>query len=288
VNTQEYLELFPNLALTNQFNENNSYTLSYKRSIDRPRYADLNPFSTFINDFNTNTGNPNLQPAFNNKFTLSWNHKNTWFINTYFLYAENLLSDVPFQNNATYRLNSQSINLNYELQYSIDAATYQYVNSNWYTGISTSLFYMENETRAVQSGGVDVVNSTTGFYLNSFNRFNLADNRTLSMDVDITYLSSILFGTYEWGDSLGVNMSFNKSLWNRRAQLSLAFTDIFRTQNQRMTTRYLNQDNYYLSLPETRTVSVGFTYNFGNFRLANKELSTPEEQNRTTKKELGL
>jgi predicted porin len=108
------------------------------------------------------------------------------------------------------------------------------------------------------------------------------------MDVDVTYLSSILFGTYEWGDSLGVNMSFNKSLWNRRAQLSLAFTDIFRTQNQRMTTRYLNQDNYYLSLPETRTVSVGFTYNFGNFRLANKELSTPEEQNRTTKKELGL
>jgi hypothetical protein len=288
VNTQEYLELFPNLALTNQFNENNSYTLSYKRSIDRPRYADLNPFRTFINDFNFNTGNPNLQPAFNNKFTLSWNHKNTWFLDTYFLYTADMLNDVPFQNNTTNVLNSQSINLNYELQYSIDAATYQYVNSSWYTGISTSLFYMENETRAIQSGGVDVVNSTTGFYLNSFNRFNLADNRTLSMDVDVTYLSSILFGTYEWGDSLGVNMSFNKSLWNRRAQLTLAFTDIFRTQNQRMTTRYLNQDNFYLSLPETRTVSVGFTYNFGNFRLENNEVTTPEEQNRTTKKERGL
>lgn len=67
VNTQEYLELFPNLALTHQLNENNSYTLSYKRTIDRPRYTDLNPFKTFLNDFNFNTGNPNLQPSFNNK-----------------------------------------------------------------------------------------------------------------------------------------------------------------------------------------------------------------------------
>jgi hypothetical protein len=288
VNTQEYLELFPNLALTHQLNENNSYTLSYKRTIDRPRYTDLNPFSTFLNDFNFNTGNPNLQASFNNKFTLSWNHQNTWFIDTYFLYTKDLLSDVPFQNNTNNTLNIQSINLNYELQYSIDLATYQYINRSWYTGLSTSLFYMENETKAIQSGNVDVVSSTTGFYLNSFNRFNMSKDRTLSMDVDVSYLSSILFGTYEWGGSFATNVSFNKSLWKRRAQLTLAFNDIFSTQNQRMETRYLNQDNNYLALPETRTLSLGFTYNFGNFRLENNEITTPEEEERISKKERGL
>jgi hypothetical protein len=288
VNTQEYLELFPNLALTHQLNENNSYTLSYKRTIDRPRYTDLNPFKTFLNDFNFNTGNPNLQPSFNNKFTLSWNHQNTWFIDTYFLYTKDLLSDVPFQNNTNNTLNIQSINLNYELQYSIDLATYQYINKSWYTGVSASLFYMENETKAIQSGNADVVSSTTGFYLNSFNRFNMSEDRTLSMDVDVSYLSSILFGTYEWGGSFVTNVSFNKSIWKRRAQLTLAFNDIFSTQNQRMDTRYLNQDNNYLALPETRTVTLGFTYNFGNFRLENNEITTPEEEERISKKERGL
>ena len=288
VNTQEYLEFFPNLALTNQVNENNSYTLSYKRTIDRPRYSDLNPFSTFLNDFAFNTGNPNLQPAFNNKFTLSWNHQNTWFVDAYFLYTKDLLSDVPFQNNSNNTLNTQSVNLNYELQYSIDAATFQYINNSWYTGASASLFYMENETRALQSGNVDVVTSTTGLYLNSFNRINLAEDRTLSMDVDVSYISSILFGTYEWGGSFASNLSFNKSLWDRRAQLILKLTDIFNTQNQRMSTRYLNQDNSYLALPETRTISIGFTYNFGNFRLENNEVTTPEEQERISKRERGL
>lgn len=288
VNTQEYLELFPNLAVTNQANENNAYSLSYKRSIDRPRYADLNPFSSFINDFAFNTGNPNLQPAFNNKFTLGWNHKNTWFVDAYILYTKDLLSDVPFQNNSNNTLNTQSINLNYELQYSIDASTYQYINQSWYTALTTSLFYMENETKAVQSGNVDVVTSTTGFFFNSFNRLNMSDDRTLSMDVDVTYISSLLFGTYEWGGSFITNVSFNKSLWKRRAQLTLALTDIFSTQNQRLSTRYLNQDNSYLALPETRTISVGFTYNFGNFRLENNELTTPEEQERISKRKVGI
>ena len=288
VNTQEYLEFFPNLAVTNQANENNSYTLSYKRTIDRPRYADLNPFSSFINDFNFSTGNPNLQPAFNNKYTISWNHKNTWFVDAYFIYTKNTLSEVPFQNNATNQLNSQSINLNYELQYSIDAATFRYINKSWYTNLSSSLFYMENETRAVQSGNVDVKTSTTGLYLSSFNRINLADDKTLSMDIQASYISSLLFGTYEWGGSFPTSISFNKSFWNRRAQLTLAVNDIFKTQNQRLTTRYLNQDNYYLALPETRTISVGFTYNFGNFRLENNEVTAPKEQRRTTKKGIGL
>jgi hypothetical protein len=288
VNTQEYFELFPNIAVTTQANEKNAYTLSYKRSIDRPRYADLNPFSSFINDFAFNTGNPNLQPAFNNKFTVGWNHKNTWFIDAYFLYTKDLLSDVPFQNNSNNTINTQSINLNYELQYSLDASTYQYINQSWYTALTTSLFYMENETRAAQSGDVDVVTSTTGFFVNSFNRLNMSDDRTLSMDVDVTYISSLLFGTYEWGGSFITNVSFNKSLWNRRAQLTLALTDIFSTQNQRLSTRYLNQDNNYLALPETRTISVGFTYNFGNFRLENNEITTPEEQKRISKREVGI
>ena len=198
------------------------------------------------------------------------------------------MSDVPFQNNSNNTLNTQSVNLNYELQYSIDAATFQYINNSWYTGASASLFYMENETRALQSGNVDVVTSTTGLYLNSFNRINLAEDRTLSMDVDVSYISSILFGTYEWGGSFASNLSFNKSLWDRRAQLILKLTDIFNTQNQRMSTRYLNQDNSYLALPETRTISIGFTYNFGNFRLENNEVTTPEEQERISKRERGL
>lgn len=63
VNTQNYLQFFPNIALAKQQNENNIYSLTYKRTLDRPSYEMLNPFSYFINDTNFNAGNPNLAPA---------------------------------------------------------------------------------------------------------------------------------------------------------------------------------------------------------------------------------
>jgi hypothetical protein len=63
VNTQNYLQFFPNIALAKQQNEDNIYSLTYKRTLDRPSYEMLNPFSYFINDTNFNTGNPNLALA---------------------------------------------------------------------------------------------------------------------------------------------------------------------------------------------------------------------------------
>ncbi|WP_124979277.1 outer membrane beta-barrel family protein [Nonlabens xiamenensis] len=288
VNTQEYLEFFPNIALTKTANANNSYTLSYRRSIERPRYGSLNPFSFFVNDANFSTGNPNLQPAFSNKVNVGWNHKNTWFVDAYFLHTEDMLAILPFQNNTTNELNSQNANLNYELQYSVDAAYYSYVNNSWYLGASGSLFYMENEFVAQQSGGVDQQLNTTGIYLNAFNRFNLADDRSLSMDLQVGYLSSILVGSYKFENMLTTNLSFAKRLWDDRALLTLEFNDIFLSQNQPLSSRYLNQDNFYLALPETQTIAVGFTYKFGNFRLDNNEVTAPEEEERTNQKSVGF
>ena len=164
VNTQEYFELFPNVSITNQVNDNNALTLSYRRSVDRPRYESLNPFSYFINDNNVNTGNPNLQPSFTNKINLNWNIKNQYFFDAYYTRTDNALAVFPFQNNQTNVLNSQNFNMDYELQYSLDFQFYKYLDSNYNVLIQaqTSMFYMENEFTAIQSNGVKQQNDITG------------------------------------------------------------------------------------------------------------------------------
>ncbi len=288
VNTQEYLGVFPNLALTHTLSDSHELTLSYKRSIDRPRYQDLNPFNYFINDNNVNSGNPNLQPAFTDKVNLGWNIKNTYFIDTYFIYTKDILDVLPFQNNDTNVLSNQSANLNYEFQYSIDASTYQYFNESWFAVISTSVFYMENEFEALQSVNENQKLNTTGLYLQSYNQFRISKDGSLNMEIEAGYLSSILFGSYKPENILMSSIGFTKSLWKDRATLTVKYNDIFLSQNQPMISRYANQDNRYLSLPETQTFSVGFTYKFGNFRLENREAQAPEEQERTSGKTRGV
>lgn len=288
VNTQEYFELFPNIAVTNQLNDNHSLTLSYRRSIERPRYESLNPFSYFINDNNVNTGNPNLQPSFNNKINLNWNIKNQYFFDAYYTRTDNALAVLPFQNNRTNVLNSQNFNMDYELQYSLDFTTIQYLGGTIYTQIYSSLFYMENEFTAVQSGGVKQQNDVTGFLLSTFNRFPLSKDQTFTLDLQMSYLTNILFGSYEMKDQFKSSLGFYKSLWNNRAVITLNYNDIFLSQNQPLNSRYLNQDSQYLALPETNTIELGFTYKFGNFNLRNNEVSKPEDKERTEAKGVGF
>jgi outer membrane receptor protein involved in Fe transport len=57
VNTQNYFELFLISRITNQVNDNNSVTLSYRRSIERPRIRELESIYLFYQDNTVNTGN---------------------------------------------------------------------------------------------------------------------------------------------------------------------------------------------------------------------------------------
>lgn len=288
VNTQEYFELFPNIALTNQVSDNHALTLSYRRSIERPRYESLNPFSYFINDNTVNTGNPNLQPAFTSKVNLNWTIKNKYFFDLYYMNTDGALEILPFQDNQNNILNSQNVNLNYERQFSFDFSTYQYLGDHIFSQLQTSLFYMENEFTALQSGNVQVQKDVTGFYIDVFNRINLSKDRTFSLDVRAGYITNILFGSYEFKNQFTSSIGFYKSLWNNRAFITLDYSDIFLSQNQPLTSRYLNQDNRFLALPETNLLKIGFTYKFGNFRLRNSEVAVPEDQKRTETQTTGF
>lgn len=281
VNTQSYLEFFPNLAIAKQQNENNLYSITYKRSLERPSYEMLNPFSYFINDNNFNTGNPNLTPAFANSYKASWIYKDYFSLEGTYTYIRDLLAEQPIQDNILQTLNTQGDNLNYELQYSIDANFYKQINESWYMLNYLSLYYIENEFKARGANNAITQLNATGFYFNTFNKFNLAKDGTLSLDVQASYLSDILFGSYRFKDQLTSSVGLYKSLWNKRAAVTVNINDLFLGQNRKLVSRFLNQDNQYLALPETQTFNIGFTYKFGNFNLSNRDIETPEEKERT-------
>lgn len=69
-NNQNYLSLFPSAFTTYAFTDELSLQLSYSRRISRPRYRDLNPFTSYSDPLNLYQGNPNLQPQFVDSYEL--------------------------------------------------------------------------------------------------------------------------------------------------------------------------------------------------------------------------
>ncbi|MCQ0112957.1 outer membrane beta-barrel family protein [Zhouia amylolytica] len=285
INTQKYFELFPTSIITYVPSENHQYSMSYKRSLERPKYGSLNPYRYYYNEDQYIGGNPSLTRAIENKIALDYTYKGQFIFSLYYQHVNNNLSKLVFQENENQILYESYYNIDHEFQYSLDFTYYGYVNSWWYLYTYMSGFYLENEFVALESGGVREQNHTMGYLGQAYNQFSLAKDGTLNANMTLYYLSNFIQGSYHFKNQFYVDLGLTKSLWNKRATVSLNIADIFNTNQVWIRSQYLNQDNAYKSMAENRNITLGFKYKFGNFRLADNNRETKsEEQERLEEK----
>lgn len=271
VNTQEYFEVFPTASIERTLSNKDKIGLSYARRINRPRYQSLNPFRYFLNENNFTGGNPNLGPAFDSKITLSYNLKNKWFFELYYQETKNPLGTLSFQDNTEFTVRSIDANLIRNFQYSLDVSHGGSLVSWWYVSAYTSAFYLENEFFSVESLEETYSNHVFGLFVQLYNGLTLSEKAGITSDVTARYLSNFIYGSYDQENQFSLSFSIRKSLWNKRAVLSIGVNDIFDTNNIPLVSRYYNQDNSYFSMAESRLFRASFTYNFGNARLRNNK-----------------
>lgn len=269
INNQEYFNLFPAISLLYQKNEDHLFGLSYRRSIQRPRYQSLNPFSYYITDNIVNNGNPNLVPTLKNQYTISYNWKEKWSFEAYYIHKKDPLKVISFQDNQNSSTQNIDANIISDINFSLDISYASSINSWWYFWAYTSGYYLENEFYALASPQEKYINNTFGFYGQIYNGFTLSKDGTFTSDLNATYISNLISGSFDYNNQFICSVSFRKSLWDNRASINAGIDDIFNTNNIPVTSRYYNQDNNYFAHPESRMVRVGFKYNFGNYKLRN-------------------
>lgn len=71
-NNQRYLNVFPTGHLNYSITEVDQVQASYARRIRRPWYHQMAPFSSFNDDRNIRTGNPDLRPIFTDSYEISY------------------------------------------------------------------------------------------------------------------------------------------------------------------------------------------------------------------------
>ena len=281
VNTQEYFNVFPSGELLYSKNDENTFGLSYRRSVERPRYQSLNPFSYFITDNIISRGNPNLIPTIKNKYMFSFTHKNKWFFEAYYIYKKNPLAILTFQDNVNNNLQNIDTNIINDINYSLDIMYSSSINSWWYLWVYTSAYYLENEFFALASDQETYSNNTFGLYAQMYSGLTLSKDKSFSSDVTLKYISNMIEGSFDYKNQFNLSISFRKSFWNNKASVSAGVNDIFNTNNVPLSSKYYNQDNSYFANLESRLFRLGFVYYFGNFKLRNtNNINKTAEENR--------
>lgn len=273
VKPQEYFELFPTFYLQHMLSEDHVLTFDYSRRITRPKYENLNPFRYYLNENDFNAGNPNLLAGISSNYNLNYTLKGQYFFDLYYRDNGRTPEVISFQDNVNRTVRRLSTNLQESLSYGLDISHQRSVTNFWFAYAAISFFHEENKFLAVESNNQMVTNEIDAFYSSIYNSFTLSKDGSFTGELTFLHISGLISGSYQLDPWTTVSLGFRKTLWNNRAELSLNVEDIFNTTNTSLVSRYLNQDNSYSPIEETRYIRVGFKYNFGNFRLQDNQRS---------------
>ncbi|KQC30696.1 outer membrane beta-barrel family protein [Flagellimonas eckloniae] len=270
-NTQDFFEPFPSVYVLYSPSDKHSFAFDYGRNVDRPKYNDLNPFRYFFNENDFEEGNPTLFPSFSNNINLNYTLNSEFFFDIYYRDNGRNIADLVFQNNDNQTLVELKQNVLESKSYGLDFTVSKGVLPFWFLYAYTSVFHEEETFLAVESGNEQFTNEINGVYGYLANYLTLSKDGTFTGELTMTYISQFLFGSYVSDEQLNLTLGLRKSLFKNRATISIAAEDILERYIPTYTSRYLNQDNFYRRRPETQFIRLGFTYNFGNFKLQDNE-----------------
>ena len=101
------------------------------------------------------------------------------------------------------------------------------------------------------------------------------------MELGHNYYSPAIQGTFRISSQWSAYFVMNRKFFNKKLEAALIFNDIFKSTEQKVSTKYGNQDNYFLDYQDTQGFTFSLKYNFGNQAVKNsKTIKKADEQNR--------
>jgi hypothetical protein len=263
------------MSLSHQLLENTSIYGSYKRSITRPSYTDLNPFTFFLNENTVVVGNPNLVPSYRDHYKIGTNFLEHFTVEAYYMNYDGDIVELPRQDNATNVVAYTPTNLDKKVDYGFDFAFDYYPTNTWNLYFVTS-FYNISEEANFGEGFIEL-NQWSNYSILQ-NSFALLEDRSLNVNLTLTWVGRNLQQLQTVEDRLFSELSVSKSILNKKGVISLSVQDIFNLQDTDTSLSYQNQSSSSYVDSDNRFIKLGFRYNFGNTKLNTNERRTSAEE----------
>jgi hypothetical protein len=257
---RNYLDLFPSAALTHSLNEKNSFNFSYSRRIDRPNYADLNPFEDKIDELTYQKGNAFLRPQYTNILELTHTYNSRFNTTVSYSHIKDYRTNIidTTDKNRVFRtvknLASQDIfNLNFSAPFDISTWWKVFFTANGYRSLYKADFGINKK--------IDLGLFAYSFYMQQ--TFTLMEELTFELS-GFYNSANIWGGTFKTDPFYSADAGVQKSLFNKRGNIKISYTDIFETQKFRGISDF---GGAYLDVSgqsESRQLRINFSYRFGN------------------------
>lgn len=257
--TRHYLSLFPTAYTTYQADSNNQFELNYGRRIERPDYSSLNPFITFLSQYNYMVGNPDLLPQYSHNIELKHSFKNKLFTTFSYRHTTGIREHVLTQNDTTKVVYSKPLNFanNDNTGLSIIYSTPVF---KWWMATFTTYGYYTHYTGTLNKKPIDV--KGTGYAFNLNNQFSFAKtwNAECILDYSGPTQESLLRAATTWSYIAG---GISKKVLKEAGTVKFLLQDPFHTYSYNVHIRLNDLDTRAHIKYNTCQYALSFTYNFG-------------------------
>jgi hypothetical protein len=275
---RNYTNLFPSASLTLNKNPMNQWSFSYSRRIDRPAYQDLNPFEFKLNEYTYMKGNTTLRPQYTNSFGVThiFKYKLTTQLN--YSHVKDIFAQIPDTVDKTkgflYKENLAtqdivSLNVSYPFQY------------KWYSFFATANAFYSYYKADFGGGDRNIKQGVFSFTYYMQNTFKLGKGWT--GEISGYYSAPTLWQGVFKSNALGfVDMGIQKTLFQNKANLRIAVSDVFRTLKWKGSSNFTGANIVANGNWESRQLKINFSYRFGNSQVkaARQRKSAIEEENK--------
>ena len=177
--TSDYAVFLPQVSLNQTLPKDQSIKFSYRKQVFRPSINNLNPFDVYIDSLHMRRGNPELDPALENRFELTYtkNFKANYLSpKVYYRYTRNGIQDVTTVTDEGVTLITQD-NIGENMEYGISLNTALQILKRWRFSANISVFNRIYKTDEAVTGHSE--EEMTSY------RFNFSNIVTLPKDYTI-------------------------------------------------------------------------------------------------------
>lgn len=275
---RHYTNLFPSIFLNYKFSEKYETGLNLSRRLDRPSYQQLNPFKRFLDPSTYSAGNPFLNP----QFTWAAEWSNTFWQKLNVTLAASRTADNITQVIAPVggldRVTVQTDSNLAIVQYLSLAVSYNFNITSWWSTINNFNAWNGQYSGNLANTALSDGNLVAHFF--TTHNFTLGNN--WSAELNFNYKTREVYGFMDLNPMWGLGAGIQKYLFDRRATLKLAVTDIFWQNLPSATIRFTDYVETFEVFRETRVATLSLNYRFGSqtVQQARRRQGGAEEEKR--------
>lgn len=256
-------DLFPYIYLSKSLMKIAGYDLRaylvYRRTINRPSYSQLNPFSRYVDEYLSETGNPSLRPQFNQNYEANISVDERPILAVGVNDTKDIFTNVIYQADSSrsqaYRT-YDNLGKNKEWYFRALGALppggrYFFVigtqyNHNFYQGL------YQNQPLSFKKG-------TWTFF--TYQTFKIDKRSVITLNGFMRLKGQQQL--YELSSFGALNTSINRRFMKDKLVVTLSLSDMFASNKNNFTLKQGSVDASGLRQSDTRRVGINLRYNFG-------------------------